>query len=73
MEKEYENYYSVDVRITICELKASSHEEAEELVHQWVDGIAPVMADVIHWDEIDWTTEYNVYTEGEWEAEIVPH
>ena len=52
-----ENYYSTDISITINEIKASSRQEADALIAEFIAKIAPIMSDKIHWDEADWHVE----------------
>lgn len=65
-----EKYYSTDLSISIVELKADSAEQAEAIMQEFIDRIAPIMADQIRWDEVDWTIEENVLNEeqGVWEV-----
>ena len=63
-----DNYYSADLSISIVEIKAKSKEQAEAIMQEFIDKIAPIMADQIQWDEVDWTIEENVLDKkaGEW-------
>ena len=65
-----EKYYSTDLSISIVELKADSAEQAEAIMQEFIDRIAPIMADQIRRDEVDWTIEENVLNEeqGVWEV-----
>lgn len=46
--------YSVDFRIKIFTLEAVNEQHAMAIIHKWVDNIAPVMADKVQWDDVDW-------------------
>lgn len=56
-----EKYYSTgkDLTISIVEIKASSMQEAEAIMQNFIDEIAKVMPDTVRWDEADWTIEEN--------------
>ena len=74
-------YYSADLSITIVEIKAKNHAQAERLMHEFIDKIAVIMDDVIRWDECDWKLQENTLdkkeeywdetkqTEGVWKSE----
>lgn len=64
----YADYYSCDLDIPIVRIEATSKEHAEEIMQTFIDKIAPIMDDLIHWDNADWTIEENVYIPeyGEW-------
>jgi hypothetical protein len=59
-----EKYYSTDLSISIVELKADSAEQAEAIMQEFIDRIAPIMADQIRWDEVDWTIQENTMNEA---------
>ena len=61
-------YYSCDLSISIVRIEAKSPEQAEYLMQRFIDKIALVMDDKIHWDEANWEIEENVYLPelGEW-------
>jgi len=56
-----EKYYSTgqDLTISMVEIKASSMEEANEVMNRFIDKIAEVMKDEVSWDEADWTVQEN--------------
>jgi hypothetical protein len=47
-------YYSTTLIISIREIKAKSSEQAEAIIQEFIDKIAPIMEDEIRWDEADW-------------------
>ena len=51
MEKKY---YSTDLSLFITDIKAESREEAQEIMEQFIDKIAPIMEDLLRWEECDW-------------------
>ncbi len=61
-------YYSTDLSISIVEIKAESREQAEAIMQEFIDKIAPIMDDKVRWDEADWEIEENVLDKkaGEW-------
>jgi hypothetical protein len=65
-----QKYYSTDITISVNEIKASSKQEAEAIIAEFVALIAPIMSLKIQWDEADWTIEENVLNEdkGIWEV-----
>jgi hypothetical protein len=58
-------YYSTDLSISIVEIKARSKEEAEALMQEFIDKIAPIMDNKIRWDEANWEIEENILNEKE--------
>ena len=56
-----DKYYSTgqDLTISMVEIKASSMEEAEEVMQRFIDEIAKVMKDEVSWDEADWSIQEN--------------
>jgi hypothetical protein len=60
-----EKYYSVDLSISIVEVKAKNKQEVEVIMNEFIDRIGPVMADQLCWDECNWTIEENVLNEKE--------
>ena len=58
-------YYSTDLSISIGRIEAKSKEHAEEILNQFIDQIGMVMADVLSWDECDWTIQKNIYDKKE--------
>lgn len=56
-----DKYYSTgqDLTISMVEIKASSMEEAEEVMQRFIDEIAKVMKDEVRWDEADWSIQEN--------------
>lgn len=65
-----EKYYSTDLSIAITEIKADSKEQAEAIMQEFIDKIAPIMDDKIRWEESEWNIEENVLNEAEgvWEV-----
>jgi hypothetical protein len=61
-------YYSTDLTIPIVEIMAETKEQAEAIMQEFIDSIAPVMELKIRWDEADWEIQENVLdeTKGEW-------
>jgi hypothetical protein len=61
-------YYSTDLTIPIVEIMAETEEQAEAIMQEFIDSIAPVMELKIRWDEADWEIQENVLdeTKGEW-------
>ena len=61
-------YYSCDLEIPIVRIDAHSKEQAKATMNLFIDKIAEVMKDIIHWDEADWKIRSTVYdeTEGVW-------
>ena len=61
-------YYSCDLDIPVVRIEAKSREHAEAIMQKFIDQIAPIMDDTIHWDNANWTIEENVYLPelGEW-------
>lgn len=61
-------YYSTDLTIPIVEIIAETKEQAEAIMNEFIDSIAPVMELKIRWDEADWEIQENVLdeTKGEW-------
>jgi hypothetical protein len=61
-------YYSTDLSISIVEIKADSKEQAEAIMQEFIDKIAPIMDDKIRWDEANWEIEESVLDKkaGEW-------
>jgi hypothetical protein len=60
-----QKYYSTDLSISIVEIKATSKQEAEAIMQEFIDKIAPIMDDKIRWHEADWEIEENVLDEKE--------
>jgi hypothetical protein len=52
-------FYSTgkDLTISIVEIKASSMEEAEAIMQNFIYEIAKVMPEAVRWDEAEWTIE----------------
>jgi hypothetical protein len=61
-------YYSTDLSISIVEIKAESKEQAEAIMQEFIDKIAPIMDDKISWQEANWEIEESVLDKkaGEW-------
>ena len=61
-------YYSTDLTIPIVEIMAETEEQAEAIMQEFIDSIAPVMELKIRWDEADWEIQENILdeTKGEW-------
>jgi hypothetical protein len=64
----YADYYSCDLDIPIVRIEAKSKEQAEYVMQRFIDKIALVMDDKVHWDDANWTIEENVFLPelGEW-------
>lgn len=60
-----DKYYSADLSISIVEIKASSKQQAEAIISEFIDRIGPVMADQICWDKYSWTVEESILNEKE--------
>ena len=54
-------YYTTDLTITITNIEAKSKNQAESIMHGFIDVIGLVMKDKIRWDECDWEIKENVY------------
>lgn len=54
-------YYSCDLDIPIVRIEATSREHAEAIMQTFIDKIAPIMDDIIRWDNADWDIVENVY------------
>ena len=65
-----ETYYSADLTIPIVEVYASSKEEADAIISEFIDAIAPIMADKIRWNSVDWNVELNTFNQEKevWEV-----
>jgi hypothetical protein len=61
-------YYSCDLDIPIVRIEAKNKAQAEYIMQRFIDKIAVIMDDKIHWDDANWTIEKNVYLPelGEW-------
>ena len=61
-------YYSCDLDIPVVRIDAKNREHAEYIMQRFIDKIAVIMDDKIHWDDANWTIEENVYLPelGEW-------
>jgi hypothetical protein len=61
-------YYSCDLDIPVVRIDAKNRHHAEAIMQTFIDKIADVMNEIIHWDEADWVIEENVYdpTTGSW-------
>jgi L-lysine 2,3-aminomutase len=68
-----DKYYSTDLSISIVEIKAGSREQAEAIMQEFINKIAPIMEDKISWQEANWEIEENVLNkqEGVWEMSDV--
>jgi len=58
-------YYSTDLSISIVEIKAGSKEQAEAIMQEFINKIAPIMKDTVRWDEASWEIEENILNEEE--------
>lgn len=56
-----EPYYSCDLEIPIVRIEAKSKEDAEAIMQEFIDKIAPIMDDKVRWDDSDWEIQENVY------------
>jgi hypothetical protein len=61
-------YYSCDLEIPIVRIEATSRKHAEAIMQTFIDKIAPIMDDIIQWDDAVWCIDENVYLPelGEW-------
>ena len=61
-------YYSTDLPIPIVQIMAETKEQAEAIMQEFIDSIAPVMELKIRWDEANWEIQENILdeTKGEW-------
>jgi hypothetical protein len=68
-----DKYYSADLSISMVEIKARSKEEAEAIMQEFIDKIAPIMDNKVRWDEANWEIQENVLNkeEGVWEMSDV--
>jgi len=73
MEKDpmLETYYSCDLKIPIVRIEAKNAEHAEYIMQKFIDAIALVMTDKVHWDDSDWEIQKSVYSpeDGVWYTE----
>jgi len=62
------DYYSTDLSIPIVRIEAKDAEQAEAIMQKFIDKIALIMQNKIHWNESDWVIQENVYLPelGEW-------
>ena len=62
------DYYSTDLSIPIVRIEAKDAEQAEAIMQKFIDKIALIMQNKIHWNESDWVIQENIYdeTKGEW-------
>lgn len=65
---EQNKYYWTDLTLPIVQINAASKDEAEKVIQQFIDTIAPIMDDKIRWDNADWNIKEDVLDEekGEW-------
>jgi hypothetical protein len=47
-------YYSTHLTIPIVAIEANSAGQAEAIINEFLDKIAPIMEDVITWHDADW-------------------
>jgi hypothetical protein len=66
-----EQFYSADITIPVLEIYAKSAEEAEEIIHAFIDKIALLMEDKLRWDEADWSIHLNTLEDRGWVTEEV--
>jgi hypothetical protein len=48
-------HYTTILLIPIQKIEAESPEQAETIIQEFIDKIAPIMKDKILWDGADWT------------------
>lgn len=48
------SHYSTHLSIPIVAIQADTAEQAEAILNEFIDRIAPIMDDVITWHEADW-------------------
>ena len=58
---EGKKYFFTDIDIPVMEIYATSKEEANEIIQEFMDKIAPIMEDKIHWDNADWEIQESRY------------
>lgn len=46
--------YSANLSIPIVAIKADNAEQAEAIMNEFIDKIAPIMEEIITWHEVDW-------------------
>ena len=63
-----EQFYSTDINIPVVEIYAKSKEEADAIIQEFIEKIAPIMEDKIRWDDADWTIQLNTLKDGNWEV-----
>lgn len=63
-----QTYYSCDLDIPIVRIEAKNPEHAEYIMQRFIDQIALVMTDKVHWNDANWSIEENVFLPelGEW-------
>jgi len=63
-------FYSTDLTLSIIEINANSKAEAEKVINDFLDLIAPILKDKIRWEEADFNISENILDEnkGEWVA-----
>jgi hypothetical protein len=61
----FNTFYSTNLAIPTMRIQANTKEEAEAIMQKFIDKIAPIMSDIISWDEVDWSIQENVYDEVE--------
>lgn len=58
---EGKQYFFTDINIPVLEIYATSKEEAETIIQEFMDKVAPIMEDKIHWDGADWEIQEGRY------------
>jgi hypothetical protein len=56
----FNTFYSTNLAIPTMRIQANTKEEAEAIMQKFIDKIAPIMSDIISWDEVDWSIQENV-------------
>ena len=60
-------FFWADLSISILDIKAESKDQAEKIVNEFLDKIAPIMQDSIRWDGADWEIKESHFSDsGEW-------
>jgi len=55
------SFYSTDITISITEIDASSRQEADAIIAEFIAKISTTMQDEIRWDEADWQIQTNIF------------
>jgi hypothetical protein len=61
-----DDFYWCDLSIPIVRIEAGSREEAEALMQEFIDKIAPIMHEKLSWQDADWVINKDTLVNGEW-------